>query len=165
MNKPDDHPMWLAEFGCFTGDCPHESWEQCLDAIGKDWLSQRAEIRTLTAENEAMPGWKAANRRLADDLLEKEAKIAAITEQLEQAEQELVRIVYELQVTLGRLEQHQWHREKGSLPNSNDGEFEIARHDPGGWIYDVIDADDFEEFVCSWAFTHYRKRTPPEQVS
>lgn len=42
-------------------------------------------IDRLTAENKAMPGWKAANRRLADDLLEKEATIAALTEQLEQA--------------------------------------------------------------------------------
>jgi len=43
-------------------------------------------LRTQQADLEAMPGWKAANRRLADDLLEKEAKIAALTTKLEQAE-------------------------------------------------------------------------------
>lgn len=36
-------------------------------------------MHTLRAENEAMPGWKAANRRLADDLLEKESQLSTQT--------------------------------------------------------------------------------------
>ncbi len=49
MTTTDEDFMRLAEFGCFTGDCPHTFQTQCEEAIKQDWLRQHKCIDELEA--------------------------------------------------------------------------------------------------------------------
>ena len=40
----------IDEFGCFTGDCPHDSLSECFDALKYEWIAQAERIEQLEQE-------------------------------------------------------------------------------------------------------------------